>query len=545
MYSATATKNGKNGKTLKNVRTQFQNGSASNRNDKKGEKMINKEEISLDEKSNRVFVSIIADDKEIYDTLYNKNAGERIDLIKRSMKIGIMALKNAAITVDTNYVQKEVERLIAEIDNNLKANLGKEGMKGELEKTFGKNGYLENSLRERFKEHDDTISIIFKEDNISSPLYKIKRFIEENSKQTDNNVYKMLDPGNKDSLLFRLKEDLTRKIEEIKKSGDSETINKLVASIGEANRAGNDGIKREIEGFKYDYNNRFIDLKKSVHEEIGGISNAVTNANIELAKLVKEKQVVDITTLKGMKFEDVLFEFLSTKALVKYGDTIDVVNLSGGDKAGDILINVKGSQEKIIVNAESTSKENVQTPETIFKRLNNTMKGRGSEYGIKVYENELPEKIGPILIVDNKIVCSYLRGYTFEGYPLEVAYEILRSMILRKSLGIDKEDMKLHIDNIVRSLNSVQNITGNLSKMENLCSNTKIQIEELRKNISSELDQMLMKSFEKNKESKEEYVEKADERDNRKSFYKERGNGEENVEKEKKDDRRIKSRKGR
>jgi hypothetical protein len=81
--------------------------------------------------------------------------------------------------------------------------------------------------------------------------------------------------------------------------------------------------------------------------------------------------------------------------------------------------------------------------------------------------------------------------------------------------------------------------------MENLCSNTKIQIEELRKNISSELDQMLMKSFEKNKESKEEYVEKADERDNRKSFYKERGNGEENVEKEKKDDRRIKSRKGR
>jgi hypothetical protein len=236
---------------------------------------------------------------------------------------------------------------------------------------------------------------------------------------------------------------------------------------------------------------------------------------------------------------------LSTKALVKYGDTIDVVNLSGGDKAGDILINVKGSQEKIIVNAESTSKENVQTPETIFKRLNNTMKGRGSEYGIKVYENELPEKIGPILIVDNKIVCSYLRGYTFEGYPLEVAYEILRSMILRKSLGIDKEDMKLHIDNIVRSLNSVQNITGNLSKMENLCSNTKIQIEELRKNISSELDQMLMKSFEKNKESKEEYVEKADERDNRKSFYKERGNGEENVEKEKKDDRRIKSRKGR
>ena len=469
--------------------------------------MINKEEILLDEKSNRAFISVIVDDKEIYDTLYNKNVGEKIDLIKRSIKIGIMALKNAAITVDTNYVQKEVERLIVELDNNLKANLGKEGLKGELEKTFGRNGYLQNSLKEVFRDHDATIADIFKEDNISSPLYKIKRFIEENSKQTDNNVYKMLDPGNKDSLLFRLKEDLTRKIEEIKKSSDAEIINKAIDNIKTANKVDNEGLKRDIQIFKDDYNHQFVDIKKSLHEEIGGVRTIVTDANLELAKLVKEKQIVDITTLKGMKFEDILFEFMSTKALVKYGDTIDVVNLSGGDKAGDILINIKGSQEKIIVNAESTSKENVQTSDTIFKRLNNTMKERCSGYGIKVYENELPEKIGPILIVDNKIVCSFLRGYIFEGYPLEVAYEILRSMIIRKTLGIDKEDMKLHIDNIIRYLNAIQHITGNLSKMENLCSNTKIQMEELRKNISSELDQMLSKSFDKNKESREECAE--------------------------------------
>ena len=470
--------------------------------------MINKEEISLDENSNRVFVGITVDDKEIYDVLFNKNAGERMDLIRRSIKIGVMALKNAAITVDTNYVRKEVERLIVEIDNNLKKNLGTEGMKGELEKTFGNNGQLESKLREIFKENGKTIADIFREDNVNSPIYKIKRFMEENSRKTDDNIYNMLDPGNKDSLLSRLKEDITMKLEDIKKSSDTETINKMVETIKTANKGDTEDIKREILGFKYDYSNRFIDLKKSVHDEIGGIANAVTTANIELAKLVKEKQIVDITTLKGMNFEDVLFEFLSTKALTKYGDTIDVANLRGGDNSGDIIINIKGSQEKIVVNAESTNKWNVQTPDTIFKRLNNTMKERGSGYGIKVYENELPEKIGPILIVDNKIVCSYIRGYTFEGYPLEVAYEILRSMILRKSLGIDKEDIKLHIDNIVRSLNTVQHITGNLSKMENLCSNTKIQIEELRKNISSELDQMLTKSFDKDKEgSKEYYVE--------------------------------------
>lgn len=466
--------------------------------------MVNKEEISLDEKSNRVFIDIVVDDKEIYDILCNKNAGERMDLIRRSIKIGVMALKNAAITVDINYVQKEVERLIVEIDNKLKMNLGNEGMKGDIEKTFGKNGYLEISLREIFKDHDLIMAEIFKEDNISSPLYRIKRFIEENSKQTDNNIYKMLDPGNKDSLLSRLKEDITRKLDDIKRSSDIETINKLVETIKDTNRGGNEDLKREIQGFKYDYSNRFIDLKKSVHDEISTIAGAVTTANIELAKLVKEKQIVDITTLKGMKFEDILFEFLSTKALTKYGDTIDMVNLCGGDKAGDILININGSQEKIVVNAESTSKENVQMADTIFKRLNNIMKERGSEYGIKVYENELPEKIGPILIVDNKIVCSYLRGYTFEGYPLEVAYEILRSMILRKGIGIDKEDIKLHIDNIIRSLNAVQHITGNLSKMENLCSNTKIQIEELRKNISNELGQILTKSVENPKEENEE-----------------------------------------
>ena len=450
-----------------------------------------KEEISIDESSNKVFINIIVDDKEIYDTLYNKNAGERMDLVKRSIKIGIMALKNATITVDTNYVQKEVERLIVDIDNNLKMNLGKEGLMGRLEKIFGENGYLENNLKDRFKDHDKTIADIFREDNINSPLYKIKRFIEENSKQIDDNIYNILDPGNKDSLLFRLKDDIIKKLDEVKKSGDTETINRSIENAKMANRSESEIIKRDIQGFKDDYNNKFIDIKKSFHEEIGSVKNIVTDTN-ELAKL-KEKQIVDITSLKGMRFEDILFGFLTTKALTKYGDTIDVINLGGGDRTGDFVINIKNNHDKIIVKAESTSKENVQLPDTIFKHLNNTMKERNTEYGIKVYENELPEKIGPILIADNKIICSYLRGYVFEGYPLEVAYEILRSTILRKNLGIDRQDVKLHISNIVRYLNSLQYITGNLTKMENLCINTKNHIEDLRKNISIELDQILMK----------------------------------------------------
>ncbi len=467
-----------------------------------------KEEISVDESSNKVFINIIVDDKEIYDTLHNKNFGERIDLIRRSIKIGTMALKNATITVDTNYVQKEVERLIAYIDNDLKMNLGKEGLTGRLEKLFGENGYLENNLRDIFKDHEKMVADIFREDNINSPLYKIKRFIEENSKQTDNNIYNILDPGNKDSLLFRLKDDIIKKLDEVKKSGDIETISRLIENIKTVNRSDNEIIKRDIQGFKDDYNNKFIDIKKSFHEEIGSVKNVVTDTNIELAKLIKEKQIVDITTLKGMRFEDVLFEFLSTRALTKYGDTIDVINLGGGDTVGDFAINIKGSHDKIIVKAESTSKENVQMSDTIFKHLNNTMKERGTEYGIKVYENELPEKIGPIIIADNKVICSYLRGYTFEGYPLEVAYEILRSTILRKSAGIDRQDVKLHIDNIIRYLNSLQHITGNLSKMENLCINTKSHIEELRKNINTELDQILTKDKEDIKEENREETEK-------------------------------------
>ncbi len=466
-----------------------------------------KEEISLDEKSNRMFVGIVVDDKEIYDTLCNKNAGERIDLIKRSIKIGVMALRNAVITVDTNYVQKEVERLITEIDSNLKMNLGKEGMKGELEKTFGKGGYLENNLKERFKDHDTVIAEIFREDNINSPLYKIKRFMEENSKQIDDNIYKRLDPGNKDSLLFRLKDEIIKRIDDIKKVSDTGTMNESIENIKAANRNESESIKRDIQGFKDDYNNKFTDVKKSLYEEIGSIKNVVTDTNTELAKLIKEKQIVDITTLKGMKFEDVLFGSLSTMALKKYGDTIDVVNLSGGDKAGDIIINIKGSQDKIIVKAESTNKENVQISDTILRQLNSTMKERGTEYGIKVYENELPGEIGPILIGDNKIVCSYLRGSTFQGYPLEVAYEILRSSILRKSVGIDSKDIKLHIDNIVRYLNTIQHITGNLTKMENICSNTKGQIDELRKSISSELDQMLTKSIDNREENSKKETE--------------------------------------
>lgn len=459
-----------------------------------------KEEITLDNESNRIFANIVMDDKEVYDILCNRNTGERIDIIKRSIKIGVMALKNATITVDTNYIQKELERLISDIDSNLKKNLGKEGMKGELEKTFGEKGYLENKLKEILKEHDKTMADVFREDNVNSPLYKIRRLMEDGSRRTEDNVYDMLDPGNKDSLMSRLKEEIVRKIDDIKKSGDIDTVNKSIEAIQLANMGNNDVIRKEIQGFRDDYNNKFTDVRKSIHEEIGNVAKVVTDTNIELAKIVKERQVVDTTTLKGMKFEDIIFQFLATKAISKYGDTVDVINLSGGDKAGDIIINIKGSQEKIIVKAESTSKENVQMPDTILKHLNNSMKERSAGYGIKVYENELPEKIGPVLVGDNKIICSYLSGYAFEGYPLEVAYEVLRTSILRKGLGINREDVKQHIDNIVRLMNSLQHISGNLSKMENLCENTKAQIEELRKNVSGELDQILSKDKDESKE---------------------------------------------
>lgn len=456
-----------------------------------------KEDVILDFNSNKLFINIIIDDKEIRDMLYNKDSNEKLDLIRRSIKIGMIALKNAVITIDTNYVKKELEELTKDVDKILKENLGNEGMKGSLETIFGRNGSLESNLKDIFRNHEVVINDILSEENVNSPLYKIRKFIEENSRQTDTKIYDMLDPGNKDSLLSRLKEDIIKKIDDAKKSGDIDAINKSIENIKMANKGDNEAIKRDVQGLKDDCTNKFMDIKRTFHEEIGDVKNMVTGANIELAKLVKEKQVVDLTTLKGMNFEDILFQFLSTKALTKYGDTIDVVNLSGGDKAGDIVINIKGSQEKIIINAESTSKENVQMTDTIFKRLNNTMKERSTEYGIKVYENVLPERIGPIVIGDNKIICSYLRGYSFEGYPLEVAYEILRSTILRKSLGIDRQDVKLHIDNIVRSLNSIQHITGNLTKIENICENTKNQVEELRQSIGCELDQMLMKSTDK------------------------------------------------
>ena len=65
-----------------------------------------KEEVIYLDDGNKISINVIIDDKEVYDTLSNKTPGERIDLIKRSIKIGTMALKNAIITVDTNYVQK-------------------------------------------------------------------------------------------------------------------------------------------------------------------------------------------------------------------------------------------------------------------------------------------------------------------------------------------------------------------------------------------------------------------------------------------------------
>ena len=62
------------------------------------------------------------------------------------MKIGTIALRDVLVSEKVDYVKREFDALSVELEKTFSKELGKEGMKGELERIFGEEGELQACL---------------------------------------------------------------------------------------------------------------------------------------------------------------------------------------------------------------------------------------------------------------------------------------------------------------------------------------------------------------------------------------------------------------
>lgn len=392
--------------------------------------------ITVDKRTESVLVrNLLIKDHEVFEVVADQKELERAEFVKKALKIGVIALKDVVLAEKVDYVKREFEMLSYELEKTFQKELGKEGMKGELDRVFGEEGRLHNCLEELFGNDGKLAHDILDMNNINSPIGQLKRTIESYFVGKDSEVYNMLDPNSKDSPISRLREEILQKL---------------------------DRIQNEI--------------------------------TVYLAK----KEVTDKSPKKGFDFEDVLEDAL-LRLSKPFGDTVEKTAKEKGkmnNLRGDFVLtlsdpSIKGKPPKIVIEAKTLANVRV-TMKGLLGELREAIQNREANFAIAVTDEAISDAHGCYREVEgDKIICAFGDN----GLPFEVAYRIARTYLLMRlrvtpERAIDITKICGLVSKISNDLDSVRGIKTKLTSIGTTAETIAADVKSLETNIRTSLGEL-------------------------------------------------------
>lgn len=395
-----------------------------------------KSQIVLDKKSESVLIrNLIVKDHEVFEVLSDQKDLERAEFIKRALKVGTIALRDVVVSEKIDYVQREFEKLCYELEKMLTQNLGRDGMKGELDKVFGDKGELKSCLEKVFGDEGKLARDILDMNNVKSPIGQLREAIESYFVGKDSELYSLLDPNAEDSPIAR--------------------------------------------------------LRKEILDKMQNIENSITTN-------IATKNAIQNTPKKGFLFEDDLESYLQFISK-PFGDTVERTGKEKGklgNLKGDFVVTIsdptiKGHLSKIVIEAKTRDKITLST-KGLIGELRGAIENRAASFAIAVTDKVISEEIGAYREFEgDKIICSFEDN----GLPLEVAYKAARTYIIMKlheapNNSVDIAKICGLIGKIANDLNLVRGIKAKLTSIGNTSEAIADDIEGMEQNIRSSLREL-------------------------------------------------------
>jgi hypothetical protein len=233
------------------------------------------------------------------------------------------------------------------------------------------------------------------------------------------------------------------------------------------------------------HNNPDSPLHSLREELIGKLEQLTTDFAVRL----KEDEIVDRSTLKGDKFEDLMEEELVgiTNA---YGDEVEHVGDIKGrrGKKGDYVIRVNGDEAKIIV-VECKNRFDY-TPRKVRIEIEAAMENRRAEFGIFLFKtsDQIPKKMRPVRITNNTITTS------FDENGLYYAYRIARVVLESESAAlvddVEIDSIREMVKEIREKSMTINEMHKKLTQIENAADYLRIGLKELQDGIESCIDEI-------------------------------------------------------
>lgn len=310
--------------------------------------------------------NIEVEDVNTYKILNDIPENKREDFIKKAIVIGAIGLRNLYLTENVDYIEKEFKELLKGLESQSK------DIKNNLEREFKE--LLRNS-ESQSKDIKYMIEKTLDVDSNSSSLGKMRVLFEDYFDKRKGKISDLLSPFEDDSPIKKLKEEIFKKIQELRD---------------------------------------------------------------ELIKEKTTGEILEKTPLKGREFEDIVLE-TAEDFCSEYEDKVSPTGdiLGKKNKIGDIVIDINGDENKrIVIECKDSS---AYSYKKTMDEINDAIENRNAKFGVFLFksQSQIPSALTPVKITNNYIVTSFDQGIYFAIRVARLFVE--RSMEARqKEIPIDE-----------------------------------------------------------------------------------------------------------
>jgi hypothetical protein len=370
-------------------------------------------------------------------------------LLENALRIGVLALRATGLSVNVDYIEREFQRLVGQVEGELDRRVRE--MSEALEKIFGKDGALGRALNQYLGEGGQ-VADLFNPDRRDSAVSRIKELLAAHLDGEGSTLYKTLDLTNPNSPLHKWREEL---------------------------RQGFNEIKTQLENYR-------------------------TEVETRLAAQQARVEALEKSALKGGAYQDLVFEATSRIAR-HFGDSVeptgDLPEIDGS-KVGDVVVTVNprdtgGAPARLVLEA----KDRLMGLTPILRELEEARKNRGATAAIAVYSRAdlMPAGTGPFSEHGvNLYLCLYEKENP-DAAALELAYRAARFWAMRdlaraEARAVDPGKAREEIAAARKLLASFASIKGKITQIKTAVGQGTDELENelgrLREGLSQAFDRM-------------------------------------------------------
>jgi hypothetical protein len=182
-------------------------------------------------------------DADLARLVEERPEAERPELVQRALKIGLLALRDAGVTVNIDFVQKEIERLLVQVDERNRQ--ASQALDSVLRQEFAEDGGRLPRTLERFLGDQGAfrklVAELFDPRSRESAIGKFETVLGTYFDGDSSRLAQLLDPTREGSPLYRFHSEITRRLDtlaaEIKAQAEADRARREERAKGTAKGA--------------------------------------------------------------------------------------------------------------------------------------------------------------------------------------------------------------------------------------------------------------------------------------------------------------------